>query len=121
MSLLITSSSQPGNTNNIGIAKPYQFRNNLRNPLIIKKNSEIAVESVKIEKQDVIDYENPVKTNFWFGERLVGSATNASYLESISYHIPTENEINEGLAPTDFAEEFAGKNIKTRIFITSRN
>ena len=112
MSLLITSSSQPGNTNNIGIAKPYQFRNNLRNPLIIKKDSEIAVESVKIEKQDVIDYENPVKTNFWFGERLVGSATNASYLESISYHIPTENDINEGLAPTDFAEAFQEEILK---------
>jgi len=106
MSLLITSSSQPGNTNNIGIAKPYQFRNNLRNPLIIKKNSEIAVESVKIERSDVIDYENPVKTGFWFGERLSGSLGSAPYDEAISYHIPTENEINEGLAPTDFVDEF---------------
>tara|TARA_R100001086_G_scaffold9001_1_gene5008 strand:+ start:280 stop:2187 length:1908 start_codon:yes stop_codon:yes gene_type:complete len=110
MSLLITSSSQPGNTNNIGIAKPYQFRNNLRNPLIIKKDSEIAVESVKIERQDVIDYENPVKTSFWFGDRL---AKTASYAEAIQYHIPTENEINEGLAPTDFAEEFKEEILKT--------
>jgi hypothetical protein len=112
MSLLITSSSQPGNTNNIGIAKPYQFRNNLRNPLIIKKNSEIAVESVKIERSDVIDYENPVKTGFWFGERLSGSLGSAPYDEAISYHIPTENKINEGLAPTDFVDEFKDKILK---------
>ena len=116
MSLLITFSSQPGNTNNIGIAQPYQFRNNIRNPLIIKKNSEIAVESVKIERQDVIDYENPVKTSFWFGERLTNTA---SYAESISYHIPTENEINEGLAPNRFCRGICRQNIKTCLFIPS--
>ena len=71
MSLLITSSSEgAGDTNQIGISVPYQFRNNLKNPLIIEPLSEIAVESVKLNRMPQVDYEGALVTNLWFGERL---------------------------------------------------
>ena len=71
MSLLICSSSEGTNdTNQIGVSVPYQFRNNLKSPLIIEPFSEIAVESVKINRIPQIDYEGGLATNFWFGERL---------------------------------------------------
>jgi len=98
MSLLITSSLQSESSNQAN-----QYRNNIRNPLIIKKDSQIAVESVKIERSDLLDFENALNTFFWFGERL---ETGASYDEAISYMIPQRNEIKNSLSPLDFAEEF---------------
>jgi hypothetical protein len=103
MSLLITSSSEgAGQTNQIGISVPYQFRNNLKNPLIIEPLSEIAVESVKINRMPQIDYEGSMVANLWFGERLQAD----SLENSLSYFIPTENTIDEGLSPLDFTEKF---------------
>jgi hypothetical protein len=98
MSLLITSSLQSESSNQAN-----QYRNNIKNPLIIKKDSQIAVESVKIERSDLLDFENALNTFFWFGERL---ETGASYDEAISYMIPQRNEIKNSLSPLDFAEEF---------------
>ena len=46
MSLLITSSAEHDETNQMGVAMPFQYRNNLKNPLEIPPNSEVAVESV---------------------------------------------------------------------------
>ena len=103
MSLLITSSSEgAGDTNQIGISVPYQFRNNLKNPLIIEPLSEIAVESVKLNRMPQIDYEGALVANLWFGERLAeGGLEN-----SLSYFIPCENTIDEGSTPLDFSEKF---------------
>ena len=103
MSLLITSSSQgAGQTNQIGISVPYQFRNNLKNPLIIEPLSEIAVESVKMNRMPQLDYEGGMVANIWFGERLVEDGLDTS----LSYFIPTENTINQGLSPLDFSDKF---------------
>ena len=103
MSLLITSSSEgAGETNQIGIAVPYQFRNNLKNPLIIEPLSEIAVESVKLNRMPQIDYKGSMVANLWFGERLAeGGLEN-----SLSYFIPCENTIDAGLSPLDFTDKF---------------
>ena len=103
MSLLITSSSEgAGQTNQIGISVPYQFRNNLKNPLIIEPLSEIAVESVKINRMPQIDYEGALVANLWFGERLQEDGLE----NSLSYFIPCENTIDEGSSPLDFSEKF---------------
>jgi hypothetical protein len=103
MSLLITSSSEgAGDTNQIGISVPYQFRNNLKNPLIIEPLSEIAVESVKLNRMPQVDYEGALVTNLWFGERLAAGGLE----NSLSYFIPCENTIDEGLSPLDFSEKF---------------
>lgn len=103
MSLIITSSAQHDETNQVGISVPYQYRNNIKNPLMIPPNSEVAVESVKIQRVPMLDYANNITTNFWFGERL---ATNASYEDQTSYFIPARNEILGSKSPQDFAEEF---------------
>lgn len=103
MSLVITSSAQQDETNQVGIAVPYQYRNNIKNPLTIPPNSEVAVESVKIQRLPMLDYANNIKTNFWLGERL---ATNASYQDQTVYMIPARNEILGSKSPQDFADEF---------------
>ena len=103
MSLVITSSAQQDETNQVGIAVPYQYRNNIKNPLTIPPNSEVAVESVKIQRLPMLDYANNIKANFWFGERL---ATNASYEDQTSYFIPARNDILGSKSPQDFADEF---------------
>ena len=103
MSLLITSSSEgAGQTNQIGISVPYQFRNNLKNPLIIEPLSEIAVESVKLNRMPQIDYEGSMVANLWFGERLVEDGLE----NSLSYFIPCENTIDQGTSPLDFTDKF---------------
>ena len=105
MSLIITSSSQgTDETNQIGIAKPEQYKNYMQNSLIVPPNSEIAVESIKINRLPLLDLGAGVTTNFWFGERL---GSNASLTDSLSYMIPSENSIGKSISPSDFSEEYA--------------
>jgi len=104
MSLIITSSSEGlDETNQIGIAKPEQYKNHMKNSLMIEPDSEIAVESVKINRLPMLDAGAGIVGNFWFGQRLSQSTP----LElSLSYIIPSENEIGRSLAPVDFADEY---------------
>ena len=104
MSLIITSSSQGSDeTNQIGIAKPEQYKNHLINSLMIEPDSEIAVESVKINRLPMLDAGAGIVGNFWFGRRL----SEVVPLElSLSYIIPTENLIGRSLTPVDFADEY---------------
>jgi len=103
MSLIITSSAEHDETNQMGVAMPFQYRNNLKNPLMIPPNSEIAVESIKLQRQAVLDYGNSNTTNFWFGERL---ADDNAYDTQTSYFIPSTNDLLGSKSPADFAEEF---------------
>ena len=103
MSLIITSSAEFDETNQLGIANPKSYRNHIKNPLLIPPNSEVAVDTVKLNRMPVLDYGNSIKTNFWFGERL---ATNASYDAQTSYFMPADNEIMGSKSPADFATEF---------------
>jgi len=103
MSLLITSSQDPSNIPQLNVSAPYQYRNDFRSGVKIPANSEIAVESVKINRNPALDYEQGQVTLFWFGERL---ATNASLDESMSWVIPSINRIDRNLSPADFQENF---------------
>lgn len=103
MSLVITSSADVDETNQVGISIPYQYRNNLKNPLDVPPNSEVAVESVKIQRTPMLDYGNNITTNFWFGERL---ATETAKDSQTSYFIPVDNTILGSKSPQDFADEF---------------
>ena len=103
MSLIITSSQDPSNLPQLSISAPYQYRNDFKSGVKIPANSEIAVESVKINRNPALDYEQGQVTLFWFGERL---ATNASLDESMSWIIPSINRIDKNLSPTDFAEAY---------------
>lgn len=103
MSLLITSSQDPSNIPQLSISAPYQYRNDFKSGVKIPANSEIAVESVKINRNPALDYEQGQVTLFWFGERLT---TNASLDESMSWIIPSINRIDRNLSPEDFQENF---------------
>ena len=109
MSLIITSSSQGlDETNQIGIAKPEQYKNHMKNSLIIEPDSEIAVESVKINRLPMLDAGAAIVGNFWFGERLGASPidpwASGPLEESLSYIIPTQNLIGRSVTPVDFAD-----------------
>ena len=103
MSLIITSSHEVGQTPQLQVDAPYAYRNNFGSGMKIPANSEIAVESVKVNRNPSLDYEPSQNTYFWFGQRL---ESNASYDESLSYIIPTENTIKANLSPQDFADQF---------------
>ena len=103
MSLLITSSNRNGETNQLQVDAPYNYRNDFGSGMRIPANSQIAVESVKINRQPTLDYEEGQVCNFWMGQRL---KTNASFEESMSYIIPSINRIKQNLGPQEFAEEF---------------
>lgn len=103
MSLIITSSQDPSSIPQTGISTPYQYRNDFRSGVKIPANSEIAVESVKINRNPALDYEQGQVTLFWFGQRL---EVNASLDQSMSWIIPSINRINRNLSPEDFKEQF---------------
>ena len=77
MSLLITSSQSKQNTNSIPIERPEQYTNHIRGSLTIPANSEIAVDSVKINHNPLFDFQDGACSMFWFGERLDKTLTNA--------------------------------------------
>ncbi len=75
MSLLITSNTNNTNLNSgynqQGINKSYAYQNNLNDTFKIPKNSEIAVQSVKINRSGNIDVnESNSIFSFYFGEEL---------------------------------------------------
>ena len=82
MSLLITSNMQDeysGWANNDGsreinqgtnIQRSSMYSNHLKNPLIIPPNSEIAVQSVKINRLPVFDITPANRFHFWLGDAL---------------------------------------------------
>lgn len=88
MSLLITSSKQPrvGGTVDIGIEKPFNYINNFQNPLKIPANSEIAVESVKLNRQPRIQAKDKLLLG-WFGKRF-HQTSGSSVSETSEYVIP---------------------------------
>lgn len=108
MSLIITSSSQGlDETNQIGIARPEQYKNHMKNSLLIEPDSEIAVESVKINRLPMLDAGAGIVGNFWFGERLgksAGGFGQSPLDKSLSYIIPTQNRIGRSVTPVDFAD-----------------
>ena len=103
MSLILTSSQDPSNLPQFSTSAPYQYRNDFRSGLKVPPNSEIAVESVKLNRNPALDYEQSQVTLFWFGERL---SVNASLDNSMSWIIPSINRIDANLSPEDFREEF---------------
>ena len=109
MSLLITSSQSKNNlTNSIGIEKPEQYTNHLRGSLEIKPNSQIAVDSIKINREPLIDFQDDKTSMFWFGERLDETVRfpQSEVQESVSWPIVQENLIQSSLGIADFQDGF---------------
>ena len=106
MSLLITSSKQPrvGGTVDIGIEKPFNYINNFQNPLKVPANSEIAVESVKINRQPRIQARDKLLLG-WFGKRF-HQTSGSSVSETAEYVIPNILPIEkDSSSPIEFADQ----------------
>ena len=108
MSLLITSSKQTrggsSQTIDIGIEKPYNYINNFQNPLKIPVGSEIAVESVKINREPRIQAKDKLLMG-WFGRRF-HQTSGSSVSETSEYVIPSlvlEQVKKESSSPVEFA------------------
>ncbi len=85
MSLLITSNTKDNlnsGYNQEGINKSYSYQNNLNDTFKIPANSEIAVQSVKINRSGNLDFnQSNTVYSFYFGEEL---GDNAKQRESLS-------------------------------------
>tara|TARA_R110000796_G_scaffold155378_1_gene272063 strand:+ start:818 stop:2941 length:2124 start_codon:yes stop_codon:yes gene_type:complete len=106
MSLLITSSKQPrvGGTVDIGIEKPFNYINNFQNPLKVPANSEIAVESVKINRQPRIQAKDKLMLG-WFGKRF-HQTSGSSVSETSEYIIPNVLPLpKDSSSPIEFADQ----------------
>ncbi len=110
MSLLITSSKQPrvGGTVDIGIEKPFNYINNFQNPVKIPANSEIAVESVKLNRQPRIQAKDKLLLG-WFGKRF-HQTSGSSVSETSEYVVPNILPLpKDSSSPLEFRTEL--KNI----------
>ena len=78
MSLLITSNTPENDAGKLttGINRPYSYSNNLQDTLKIPANSEIAVQSVKLNRDGVISLNAGQQMGFYFGEELGDDETN---------------------------------------------
>ncbi len=78
MSLLITSNTPENDAGQItdGINRPFSYTNNLQDTLKIPADSEIAVQSVKINRDGVISFNNAKQLGIYFGEELTSGQTN---------------------------------------------
>jgi hypothetical protein len=83
MSLLITSNTNKTDESSatVGINSPYSYQNNLQDTFVIPKNSEIAVQSVKLNRggQIALTEENSV-FGFYFGEPILTGNTDRDTL-----------------------------------------
>jgi hypothetical protein len=80
MSLIFTSNTQDDYkdrdsegrtlTSTIGIERPADYHNHLTSPLEVKPNSQIAVQSVKIERQQTYEITDTLNMLYYFGDPL---------------------------------------------------
>jgi hypothetical protein len=72
MSLIITSSNQTDEIiGNIANEKPFSYTNYFTNGLRIKKNSKVAVQSVKFTRDAIFDISESDTLGLYFGDELV--------------------------------------------------
>lgn len=75
MSLVITSSKQQQyeGIDGAGVEKPFSYKNHMKSPLIIKKNSEIAVVSVRVDRQSNITIARGDRMGLYWGEETAAN------------------------------------------------
>jgi len=96
MSLVITTSKLQENPSEIGTEKPAHYTNHFRSPLEIEPDSEIALESIKINRSGNVAVPPNMYYNHYFGEDPQDRIDDAR--EGVSYQLnyPTRVNIPEG-------------------------
>ncbi len=107
MSLVITSNEIQGT--GVGLSefqKPYTWSNHLDQPLVIPPNSEVAVQSLKVNKDGTITISPAHKFYVYFGVKL----TNSISIEDVSSAL---HLVDLGITePTEFTVESLAEQIK---------
>lgn len=69
MSLVITSSKQQeyNGTAGVGLEQPFSYKNHMKSPLIVKANSEIAVVSVRVDREQRITLDEDDRIGIYWG------------------------------------------------------
>lgn len=78
MSYIVCSNSTFDNERLTGISAPHSFQNHFKSPLEIEPNSEVAVESVKINRKDEFDITPGDEFYVYLGEELTTSVLSGS-------------------------------------------
>ena len=83
-----------------GLSNPATFSNNFRSPLIIPKDAEVAVESVKINRAPLFDIPDEALFYFYFGPEL-----NSTIVANDTTKIPVPIRIPRGSYTVDSLKE----------------
>tara|TARA_R100000541_G_scaffold108_7_gene398 strand:+ start:1093 stop:2958 length:1866 start_codon:yes stop_codon:yes gene_type:complete len=83
-----------------GLSNPATFSNNFRSPLIIPKDAEVAVESVKINRAPLFDIPDEALFYFYFGPEL-----NSTLVANDTTKIPVAIRIPRGSYTVDSLKE----------------
>ncbi len=94
-SLVICSNEISSTVGTSEFQSPFTFSNHLQQPLRIPKNSEVAVQSLKLVKDGTITLNPSTKWYGYYGEKLTGGKT---LKETTSAPIPTSFGINGVIA-----------------------
>jgi len=79
MSLVITSSSQDDSydfVGNLNVENAYSYQNYFKTPIKLKPNSQVGVESIKVERATTIDMNDEDKLSLYIGKELTSESTN---------------------------------------------
>ena len=96
MSYIVCSNSTFDNEQLTGISSPNSFQNHFKSPLEIEPNSEVAVESVKINRKDEFDITPNDEFYVYFGEELTTSILSGS---------ATTNGVKVDVAPGTYSRK----------------
>ena len=96
MSYIVCSNSTFNNEQLTGISSPESFQNHFKSPLEIEPDSEVAVESVKINRKDTFDITPNDEFYVYFGEELTTSVLSGSV---------TTNGVKVDVAPGTYSRK----------------
>lgn len=105
MSLVICSNEIPGsNVRSSEFQAPFSFQNHLQQPLRIPPNSEVAVQSLKINKTGTISLNPATLWYQYFGVKLTND--NKDKTTSIVHYVDLDLDSNEVASIDDTAQKF---------------
>lgn len=96
MSLIITTSKQQENPKQINSEKPEHYTNHFRSPIELDTDSEIALESIKINRSGNVAVPPKMYFNHFFGEDPQDRINDARDGIAFQQQFPTKIEIPEG-------------------------
>jgi len=106
MSLIITSNEIAGKQNQIGeFQSPYSWSNHLNQPIKIPPHSEVAVQSLKINKDGTISINPALKWYVYYGKKLVDGTVSYENTTSAPHIVDLKLTTSEEVTVEQFAQK----------------